>query len=50
MSKCCERPYKIEPEMLLCSGFRFLHYLSEEHLIQSSHLFNGNQNMFSVSS
>ena len=26
-------------------GFRFLYYLSKEHLVWSSHLFNNNKNI-----
>ena len=31
--------------MFIYGGFRFLYYLSEEHLVYFSHLFNKNQNI-----
>ena len=32
-------------EMLLYGGFKFLYYLSEEHPVWFSHLFDNNQNI-----
>ena len=36
--------------MFMHGGIRFLYYLSEEHLVKYSYLFNNNKNSFSVHS